>query len=61
MDAGRELFFSSRDPAVQKMALDYARKKWGKAVRLEGNKIFREPGRDVEREQTRKQGHGIAG
>lgn len=61
MDAGRELFFSSQDPATQKVAMDYARKKWGKAVRLEGNKIFREPGRDVEREQTRKQGHGIAG
>ena len=61
MDAGRELFFSSQDPAAQKVALAYACKKWGKAISIEGNKIFREPVRNVEQEQTRKQGHGIAG
>ena len=61
MDAGRELFFSSQDPATQKVAMDYARKKWGKSISIEGNKIFRESARNVEQEQTRKQGHGIAG
>lgn len=61
MDAGRELFCSSRDPAARKVALDYARKKWGKAVCLKGNKICREPDLNVEREQTRKRGRGIPG
>ena len=59
MDTGRELFFSSQDSVAQNVALDYARKKWGKAVHLEGNKICREQGRDIEREQTKKQGRGL--
>ena len=59
MDTGRELFFSSQDPAAQNVALAYARTKWGKAVHLEGNKICREQGRDIEREQIREQGRGL--
>lgn len=59
MDTGRELFFSSQDPAAQNAALAYARKKWGKAVCLEGNKICREQSRDIELERTREQNRGI--
>ena len=59
MDTGRELFFSSQDPAAQSVAMNYARKKWGKAVHLEGNKICREQDRDMEREQIREQGRGL--
>jgi hypothetical protein len=59
MDTGRELFFSSQDPAAQNAALAYARKKWGKAVYLEGNKICREHSRDIELERTQEQNRGI--
>jgi hypothetical protein len=59
MDTGRELFFSSQDPAAQNAALAYARKKWGKAVCLEGNKICREQSRDIELERMREQNRGI--
>ena len=59
MDTGRELLFSNQDPATKQVALDYARKKWGKAVCLEGNKICREQGRDIEPERTREQDRGV--
>lgn len=59
MDTGRELFFSSQDPAAQSVAMNYARKKWGKAVHLEGNRICREQGWGIEREQIREQGRGL--
>ena len=39
-DSGKELFFTARDKAAEAVALRYAQKKWGKDVRLEGNKIF---------------------
>lgn len=56
MDTGRELFFSSQDQAAKNVALDYARKKWGKAVQLEGNRICRTQSRENEREQIQEQG-----
>lgn len=59
MDTGRELFFSSQDPTAQNAALAYARKKWGKAVCLEGNKICREQSRGIEPERTQEQNRGI--
>lgn len=61
MDTGKELFFSSQVPAAQQVALDYAHKKWGKFVLIEGNKLCREPSRDITRQTIREQGQGIAG
>ncbi|MDR3176849.1 MAG: relaxase/mobilization nuclease domain-containing protein, partial [Desulfovibrio sp.] len=53
-DAGKELFFSARDEAARHVALAYARKKWGKGIRLEGNRLFREPERELEREKEQR-------
>ena len=39
-DQGKELFFSARDEAARHVALLYARKKWGKSICLDGNRIF---------------------
>jgi hypothetical protein len=55
-DEGRELFFSARDEATRHIALAYARKKWSKGICLEGNRLFREPERDVEREKEQRRG-----
>ena len=41
MDAGKELFFSTKDEATQRIAVRYAQKKWGKQIVHEGNKIVR--------------------
>jgi hypothetical protein len=55
-DAGKELFFSARDAAARHIALAYARKKWGKGICLEGNRLFRESEREVEREKEQRRG-----
>jgi hypothetical protein len=39
MDAGRELFFSSQDPAAQSVAMNNARKNRGKAVHLRETRL----------------------
>jgi hypothetical protein len=40
-DSGKELFFSGNDEVVHHAAVRYAQKKWGKNLRIEGNKIVR--------------------
>ena len=52
-DQGKELFFSARDDAARAVALLYARKKWGKGIQTDGNRIFREYGREQERERKK--------
>ena len=54
MDAGRELFFSGNDETARYLAVQYAQKKWGKALHMEGNKIVRLE-RELEKAQIRKQ------
>jgi len=41
-DAGRDIFFSVRSDTAKKAALLYARKKWGKLIWLDGNRIVRQ-------------------
>ena len=41
MDSGTGLFFSGKDAAAHKIAVQYAQKKWGKSLYVEGNKIVR--------------------
>ena len=41
MDNGQELFFSSKDAAAHKIAVQYAQKTWGKEVHIEGNRLCR--------------------
>lgn len=53
-DSGKDLFFTAGDMAAEAAAKRYAQKKWGKSIRLEGNRIFREPGRDSELENVKK-------
>jgi hypothetical protein len=55
-DQGKELFFSARDEAARHIALAYARKKWGKGICLEGNRLFREPERELEQEKEQRRG-----
>lgn len=54
MDAGKELFFSGNDETARHIAVQYAQKKWGKALHVEGNKIMRLE-RELEKTQIRKQ------
>ena len=54
MDAGKELFFSGNDEAARHIAMQYAQKKWGNALHMEGNKVVRLE-RDLEKTQVRKQ------
>jgi len=58
-DQGKELFFSARDEAAQRIALAYAQKKWGQGVILEGNHIVREQRRDLELEKKKEQRRGM--
>jgi hypothetical protein len=52
-DEGRELFFTAGNDRGKGLALAYARKKWGRKVVLEGNRIVREPDREKERGVSR--------
>jgi len=58
-DEGKELFFSARDEAAQRIALAYAQKKWGQGVTLEGNHIVREQRRDLDLERKKEQRRGM--
>ena len=52
-DTGKGLFFTAQDKAAESVALSYARKKWGKSVQMEGNRVSRgdtlKPQRSMER------------
>lgn len=48
-DSGKELFFTAQDKVAEAVALRYAQKKWGKDVRLVGNRICREDVRERQR------------
>lgn len=50
LDSGKELFFSGNNDTARHVAVQYAQKKWGKDLHVEGNKIVR-----LEKEQARKQ------
>ena len=41
LDNGRELYFFDNNKAIRDTALQYAQKKWGKSLHVEGNKIVR--------------------
>lgn len=58
MDAGKELFFSGKSETARNVAMQYAQKKWGKALHVEGNKIVRLE-RELEKTQARKQQPGL--
>ena len=58
MDAGKELFFSGKSETARHVAMQYAQKKWGKALHVEGNKIVRLE-RELEKTQARKQQPGL--
>jgi len=55
-DQGKEVFFSARNEAAQRIAFAYAQKKWSQGVILEGNHIMREQRRDLERKKEQRQG-----
>ncbi len=48
-DMGREVAFNAHDEATEEAALQFARSKWGKAIRLEGN-VIRMQSRDRSKE-----------
>ena len=52
-DTGDEVLFS---PNSERFALLYAQKKWGQGVGLEGNRLFREPKREMEKEKEQRRG-----
>jgi hypothetical protein len=52
-DTGGEVLFS---PDSERIALLYAQKKWGKGICLEGNRLFREPERELEKEKEPRRG-----
>jgi hypothetical protein len=58
-DQGRELFFSAGNEAARQGALAYARKKWGKDTRLEGNRILSVQEREAEQEKERERSRGL--
>jgi hypothetical protein len=41
LDSGKELYFSGNNEAARHVAVQYAQKKWGKKITLDGNKIVR--------------------
>ena len=49
-----EMFVSGNDETARHIAVQYAQKKWGKALHVEGNKIMRLE-RELEKTQIRKQ------
>ncbi len=46
-DTGKEVFYSGHDKAVEQVAKDYAVKKWGKAVQIEGNMLRRGTAQEI--------------
>lgn len=54
LDSGKDLFFFANDEAARHVAVQYAQKKWGKSLHVEGNKIVRLE-RELEKAQVRKQ------
>lgn len=56
-DTGRDLFFSANDKAARAAAMLYARAKWGKLARLEGNKFYipRKPAPEKTKERMQRQ------
>lgn len=52
-DTGRDILFSVRSEAARKAALLYARKKWGKHIQLDVNRIVRHEMRNRAREVER--------
>ena len=58
LDSGKELFFSGNNDAARHAAVQYAQKKWGKSLRVEGNKIVRLE-KKLEKEQVRNQQQGM--
>lgn len=54
LDSGKELLFSGNNDAARHVAFQYAQKKWGKSLYMEGNKIVRLE-RNHEKDQGRKQ------
>ena len=54
LDSGNELFFSGSNDAARHVAVQYAHKKWGKSLHVEGNKVVRLEKR-LDKEQGRKQ------
>lgn len=54
LDSGKELFFSGKDDATRNVAVQYAQKKWGKSLYVDGNKIVRLE-KKLEEEQAQKQ------
>jgi hypothetical protein len=55
-DQGKALFFTAASEETRKTAMRYARKKWGKAILIEGNRIVREPERDKALEAEQHKG-----
>ena len=53
-DNGKDILFSAGSESAKQTALQYARKKWGKSLHVEENKIMRLE-RKLEKEQDRKQ------
>ena len=51
LDSGKELFFSGSNDAARHVAVQYAQKKWGTKIALEGNKIVRRNMREREKSQ----------
>lgn len=52
-DTGKELFFSPQDAAAVEIAVRYGRKKWGKDIQIEGNRLCRGEERDQKRGMER--------
>ena len=48
-DTGKEIFYSGHDPKVERIAVLYAAKKWGKHVSLEKGRIMFQPEREIDR------------
>lgn len=59
-DTGNEVLFSAHDKAAGEAARQYAVKKWGKALRKDGNMLCREktpePTREHGREPKKRRG-----
>lgn len=54
LDSGKELFFSGNNTNARQVAVQYAQKKWGKNLHVEGNKIMRRE-RELKKAQIRSQ------
>ena len=58
-DSGKDVLFSAANDHARQTAMLYAKKKWGKQIVLEGNRVIRSPREREQKQEHTRQGHSL--